>query len=169
MYFTANAFIPDLLRDHGESEWISAALTGLNAGQLPASFVLLAFARQLELKVWPIVTCGIMGTIASLMIIFGSGPVVVAGATLVGLSCASILILVLALPPLLAKADDLHRVTAAMFTISYSCAVIVPIISGAAWDVSGVSGAAFAPIALSGVLLIVLAPAISHVRRPGAA
>jgi MFS transporter, CP family, cyanate transporter len=47
--------------------------------------------------------------------------------------------------------------------------VIVPIISGAAWDVSGVSGAAFAPIALSGVLLIVLAPAISHVRRPGAA
>jgi CP family cyanate transporter-like MFS transporter len=76
-------------------------------------------------------------------------------------------VLVLALPPLLAKPDDVHRVTAAMFTISYSCAVIVPIISGAAWDLSGISATAFAPIALSGVLLIVLAPAISHVRRPG--
>jgi CP family cyanate transporter-like MFS transporter len=169
MYFTANAFIPDFLRDHGEPEWISAALTGLNAGQLPASFVLLAFARQLQLKVWPIVSCGVVGTIATLMIIFGSGPMAVAGATLVGLCCASILMLVLALPPLLAEPDDVHRVTAAMFTISYSCAVIVPIISGAAWDLTGLAGAAFAPIAISGVLLIVLAPAILHVRRPGAA
>jgi CP family cyanate transporter-like MFS transporter len=169
MYFTANAFIPDFLRDHGEPEWISAALTGLNAGQLPASFVLLAFARQLQLKVWPIVSCGIFGTIATLMIIFGSGPMVVAGATLVGLCCASILMLVLALPPLLAEPDDVHRVTAAMFTISYSCAVIVPIISGAAWDLTGLAGAAFAPIAISGVLLIVLAPAILHVRRREAA
>jgi MFS transporter, CP family, cyanate transporter len=167
MYFTVNAFIPDFLRDHGQGEWISAALTGLNAGQLPASFVLLAFARQLELKVWPIVGCGVVGTVATLMIIFGSGPVIVAGATMVGLCCASILVLVLALPPLLAKPDDVHRVTAAMFTISYSCAVIVPIISGAAWDLTGISGTAFVPIALSGVLLMVLAPAISHVRRPG--
>ncbi len=139
MYFTANAFIPDFLRDHGQSEWISAALTSLNAGQLPASFVLLAFARQLELKVWPIV------------------------------GCASILVLVLALPPLLAKPDDVHRVTAAMFTISYSCAVIVPIISGVAWDLTGISGTAFVPIDMAGVLLMVLAPAISHVRRPGPA
>jgi CP family cyanate transporter-like MFS transporter len=54
----------------------------------------------------------------------GSGPVIVAGTTLVGLCCASILVLVLALPPLLAKPDDVHRVTAAMFTISYSCGVI---------------------------------------------
>jgi MFS transporter, CP family, cyanate transporter len=166
MYFSANAFIPDFLREHGQAEWISAALTGLNGGQLPASFVLLAFARQLELKAWPIVTCGIAATVATVMIAFGTGPVVVAGAILVGLSCAAILILVLALPPLLAKPDDVHRVTAAMFTISYSCAVIVPVISGAAWDLSGIAGMAFAPIGLSGVLLVVLAPAINHVRRP---
>jgi CP family cyanate transporter-like MFS transporter len=100
------------------------------------------------------------------LVIFGSGPIVVAGASLMGFCCASVLVLVLALPPLLAKPDDVHRVTAAMFTISYSCAVIVPIISGAAWDLTGRAGAAFVPIALSAILLIVLAPAISHVRRP---
>jgi MFS transporter, CP family, cyanate transporter len=60
-----------------------------------------------------------------------------------------------------------HRVTAAMFTISYSCAVIVPVISGALWDLSGIPALAFLPIALCGILLIVLAPAINHVRRAG--
>jgi CP family cyanate transporter-like MFS transporter len=110
----------------------------------------------------------VIGTVATLMIIFGSGSMIVAGATLVGLCCASTLVLVLALPPLLAKPDDVHRVTAAMFTISYSRAVIVPIIS-AAWDLTGMSGTAFVPIALSAVLLMAIAPAIRHVRRPGAA
>ena len=54
-----------------------------------------------------------------------------------------------------------------MFTISYSCAVIVPVISGALWDLSGIPALAFLPIALCGILLIVLAPAINHVRRAG--
>ena len=80
---------------------------------------------------------------------------------------AAILILVLALPPLLSPPDDVHRVTAAMFTISYSCAVIVPIISGMAWDWSGIAASAFLPIGLCGILLVILAPAINHVPRIG--
>ena len=64
-----------------------------------------------------------------------------------------------------AAPDDVHRVTAAMFTISYSCAVIVPVISGMMWDVSGRPEFAFLPIALCGIILAVLAPAINHVRR----
>jgi CP family cyanate transporter-like MFS transporter len=52
-----------------------------------------------------------------------------------------------------------------MFTISYSCAVIIPIISGMLWDLSGIAALAFAPIGFSGFLLIVLAPAINHVPR----
>ena len=165
IYFSTNAFIPDFLRAHGLAEWISPALTGLNAGQLPASFILLAFASRLELKVWPIVACGLLCVLATAAIVFGSGPVVVAGAGVLGFSAAAILVLVLALPPLLAHPDDVHRVTAAMFTISYSCAVIVPIISGALWDWSGIDKLAFAPIAFAGFLLILLAPAINRVPR----
>jgi CP family cyanate transporter-like MFS transporter len=165
MYFATNAFIPDFLRAHGQAEWISAALTSLNVSQLPASFILLAFASRLELKVWPIVGCGILCMLGTAGIIFGSGPVMVAGAGLLGFSAAAILVLVLALPPLLAEADDVHRVTAAIFTISYSCAVVVPIISGALWDWSGIAALAFAPIGAAGLLLILLAPSISHVRK----
>ncbi|MEJ2435700.1 MAG: MFS transporter [Pseudolabrys sp.] len=168
-YFTTNAFLPDYLASHGQSAWISAALTGLNAGQLPASLLLLMFASRMELKAWPYVASGAVGTLATAGIVFGSGPVVVASATIVGFAAAAILVLVLALPPLLAEPDDVHRVTAAMFTISYSCAVIVPVISGAAWDATGIGGFAFLPIAVCGVLLAVLAPAINHVGRAGEA
>jgi CP family cyanate transporter-like MFS transporter len=169
MYFTTNAFLPDYLTSHGQGGWISAALTGLNIGQLPASALLLMFASRLELRAWPYVVSGLICLAATAGIVFGSGPVVVASATLVGFAAAGILILALALPPLLAQPDDVHRVTAAMFTISYSCAVIVPILSGAAWDMSGVGALAFLPVALCGVVLAVLAPAINHVRRPGEA
>ena len=166
-YFATNAFLPDYLRSNGQSEWISAGLTGLNIGQLPASFILLAVAGRLERKAWPYVVCGLLCVIATLGIVFGTGAWVVASATLQGFAAAAILILVLALPPLLSPADDVHRVTAAMFTISYSCAVIVPVISGILWDLSGVAALAFLPIALCGILLVILAPAINHVRQFG--
>ncbi len=164
-YFATNAFIPDYLRSNGQGEWISAALSGLNIGQLPASFLLLAFASRLEGKVWPYVICGLLQVIAAVGIVFSSGPWIVAAATLQGFAAAAILVLVLALPPLLSPPDDVHRVTAAMFTISYSCAVIVPVISGMAWDVSGIASSAFIPIGLCGILLVILAPAINHVPR----
>ena len=81
-----------------------------------------------------------------------------------GFAAAAILILVLALPPLLSPPDDVHRVTAAMFTISYSCAVIIPIISGMLWDSAALPALAFAD-RLCGFLLVILAPAINHVPR----
>ena len=60
MYFGTNAFMPDFLTRHGQGEWISAALTALNLGQLPGSFILLAFASRLQLRVWPFVAAGVL-------------------------------------------------------------------------------------------------------------
>lgn len=165
IYFATNAFIPDYLRSQGLSDWIGPALTGLNAGQVPASVLLLAFASRLQLKAWPIITVGILCIVATLGVVSGNGPLIVAAASLQGFAAAAILVLVLALPPLLGAPDDVHRITAAMFTISYSCAVIIPVISGMLWDLSGIPALAFAPIGLCGLLLALLAPAINHVRR----
>ncbi len=163
-YFATNAFLPDYLRSNGQSEWISAALSGLNAGQVPASLLLLAIAGRLERKAWPYVACGLLCVFSTGGIVFGSGVWIVAAATVQGFAASAILILILALPPLLSTPDDVHRVTAAIFTISYSCAVIVPVISGLAWDLSGIASMAFAPIAICGIILVVMAPAINHVR-----
>ena len=165
MYFATNAFLPDYLTSHGQGALISASLTALNASQLPASALLLAFASRLELKAWPYVVSGLLCILATAGLVFCTGVWVVASAALIGFSASSILILALALPPLLAPPDDVHRVTAAMFTISYSCAVVVPVISGMLWDGTGLPAMAFLPIAVCGMILVVLAPAINHVRR----
>jgi CP family cyanate transporter-like MFS transporter len=163
-YFATNAFIPDYLRLNGQGEWISASLTALNLGQLPASFILLAVAGRLERKAWPYVACGVLCAAATAGIVYGTGVWVVVSAAAQGFGGAAVLILLLALPPLLSPPDDVHRLTAAMFTISYSCAVIVPVISGLLWDITGIAAMAFVPITLCGILLVFLAPAINHVR-----
>ena len=95
--------------------------------------MLLAIAGRIERKAWPYVACGLLCVISTGGIVFGSGAWIVAAATVQGFAASAILILILALPPLLGAPDDVHRVTAAIFTISYSCAVIVPVISGLAW------------------------------------
>lgn len=167
-YFATNAFLPDYLRGNGQGEWISDALTAINIGQVPASLLLLAFAHKLERKAWPYIVCGLLCVLATAGIVFGTGVWIVVAGTLQGFANAAILILILALPPLLSEPDDVHRVTAAMFTISYSCAVIVPVISGFVWDASGIAALAFLPIALCGIVLVALAPAIMHVRPASA-
>ena len=164
MYFTTNAFIPDYLHHIGRGELISSALTAINVGQLPASLLLLAVAGRLERRAWPYVVCGLLclGSVAAIM--FGNGVLIVGGAAMLGFAAAAILVLMLALPPLLSPPDDVHRMSAGMFTISYSCAVIVPIVSGLGWDLSGIPAVAFAPIGLSALLLIGLAPTIRFKR-----
>ncbi|HVY57521.1 MAG TPA: MFS transporter [Xanthobacteraceae bacterium] len=153
-YFATNAFLPDYLHHLGHTDLISPALTALNVGQLPASFLLLAVAGRLERHAWPYVVCGLLSLAALLGIMFGSGAVIIAASALIGFSCAATLVLMLALPPLLGAPEDVHRISAAMFTISYTCAVIVPVISGFLWDSTGVPAAAFVPIAASTFLLI---------------
>src|SRR5690606_14470803 len=93
--------------------------------------------------------------------IVGLGGVwVVVGAAVWGCVGAAVLGLVLALPPLISPPESVHRVSAGMFTISYSCAVVVPIISGILWDVTGWTPAPFIPIIGCMLVVIALAPTI---------
>jgi CP family cyanate transporter-like MFS transporter len=71
----------------------------------------------------------------------------------------------MAMPPLLSAPEDIHRVSAAMLTIGYGCAVIVPVISGFAWDLTGVGALAFLPIAACALMLLGLATTIRFDRR----
>jgi CP family cyanate transporter-like MFS transporter len=47
-----------------------------------------------------------------------------------------------------------------MFTISYSCAVIAPVLSGLLWDITGIAWSAFVPLGLCACILMALAPTI---------
>jgi MFS transporter, CP family, cyanate transporter len=159
-YFSLNGFLPDYLTHAGRPDLIHAALTWLNFGQLPASLLLLALADRMIRTIWSYVWCGI-GCLASVLaIIFLGGAWVVVAAALIGCVTAAILVLILALPPLISPPESVHRMTAGMFTISYSCAVVVPIVSGALWDLTGSPAVAFVPLCLCALATVGLAPSI---------
>jgi CP family cyanate transporter-like MFS transporter len=164
-YFTSNHFLPDYLNALGRGDLIGPALVALNVGQLPGSFLLLWLAGRLERKAATYLAFGSLLLLGALGIIFGSGAVIVAAAGLVGFASASVLILVLALPPLLSRREDVPRMAAGIFTISYTCAVIVPIASGIAWDLTGLPPVAFVPVGLGALLVIGFAPTLGLSRR----
>jgi CP family cyanate transporter-like MFS transporter len=165
VYFTSNAFLANYLAATGAADLISPALTALNVGQIPVSLAIIAAAGRLENRLWPYFVSG-LGVLAGLAgVVFGQGAWIVAAAGLIGVAITFSFVLMLALPPMLSAPGDVHRLAAGMFTISYSTAVIVPTLSGLVWDLTGMPGSAFAPIAACAVLLAAVAPTLPIGRR----
>ena len=159
-YFALNGFLPDYLTHTGRPDLINAALTANNVSQLPASFLLLVSADRLVRTLWSYVVCAVMCSMGLLMIVLLGGIWVIVGAGLLGCFAAAVLVLILALPPLISAPEDVHRVSAGMFVISYSCAVVVPIVSGALWDLTGWPMAPFIPMGFCMAAVIGLAPTV---------
>jgi MFS transporter, CP family, cyanate transporter len=157
MYFTSNGFLPIYLSSIGRPDMIGGALTALNVGQLPASLLLLVCADRLVSRAWPYLAAGILALASILVLVATAGPLILVASALLGFCCGGILILALALPPLLCAPEDVAATSAAVFTLSYGCAILVPIVSGSAWDLTGIPRFAFLPIAACAVLLMVLA------------
>ena len=161
IYFTTNGFLPLYLSSIGRSDLTGSALTALNLGQLPASMLLLVVADRLVRRMWPYVFAGLGALVSIILLVSTTGPSIVVASAILGFCCGAILILALALPPLLCAPRDVARTSAAMFTLSYGCAVIVPIVSGAAWDLTGIPRCAFLPIGFCALMLLALTPTIN--------
>jgi CP family cyanate transporter-like MFS transporter len=159
LYFCTNAFLPGFLLQTGHTEKIGPALTALNGGQLPASFILLALASRLERKRWPLFGAGFLGLIGIAGLLTSSSLWGIVGASaLIGFACAVVLTLVLTLPALLVAPDDVPRMSAGVFTIGYGIAMTVSILGGIAWDLSHKAAFAFLPIAIAALPIVVLGP-----------
>jgi MFS transporter, CP family, cyanate transporter len=157
LYFASNAFIPDYLYATGRPDLVTAELGALNLGQVPASFLLLAVWRWLDGKA-AIIGMQIVGLLG-IAILLTAGPELGAiGAGIIGFCCAFTLIITLALPPRLAAAADVHRLSAGMFAIGYTFSFVVPPVGGAIWDATGHPAAAF--FAAAGAAAIVVAAAL---------
>jgi CP family cyanate transporter-like MFS transporter len=166
MYFALNTFLPDYLTSQGRGDLISAALSALNFGQLPASVILLAVASRLERRAWPYVVFGIFSLASVVGIATTASVWTVVWAGVFGFSAAGVLVLALAVPPMLCAPHDVAPVTAAVLTVSYSLAMIVAIASGAAWDATGVPVMAFVPMGLCALILFALPQTLPFGRTP---
>jgi CP family cyanate transporter-like MFS transporter len=156
MYFGANTFLPDYLTSQGRGDLISATLSALNFGQLPASALLLAVAGRLERRIWPYVAFGVLSLASVVGIATTASGWTVAWAALLGFAAAGVLVLALALPPLLCAPADVAPVSAAMLTVSYSLGMIIAVISGVTWDLTGIPSTAFVPIGMCALILLAL-------------
>ena len=167
-YFCSNGFLPGHLTDAGRPDLIGSALTALNFGQLPASFALLGIVDKLERRAWPFMLCGALMLLCVVGIAVTANLWTVFFAGMLGFLGAFVMTLGFALPALLSSPSEMARMSAAMFTVSYSGALVVSVLSGAAWDLAGSPAFAFLPIALSALPLLVVPPMIRFKRAHGA-
>jgi CP family cyanate transporter-like MFS transporter len=165
IYFVSNAFLPDYVVAQGRPDLVGAALTALNVGQLPAAFLLLGLAGPLVTRPWAYAATGLASLAALIGMVASHGVGIVVFAGVLGFTNALTLTLALALPSMLSAPDDVHRTSAGMFTISYSCAMLLSIVGGWLWDLTAMPVASFAPVALCAIVIVVLASTVKNARQ----
>jgi CP family cyanate transporter-like MFS transporter len=161
-YYGANAFLPDFLAGQGRSDLIGPALAALNAAQFAASLVLLATADRLLRRALPYLVFGPLTLAAFAGMVLTSGYWIVVSAAVMGFASAITFAVIIALPSIVSPPGDAHRTAAGMFTISYSCAVAIPTLSGALWDITGLPWMAFVPLGLCAITLTGLGTMLSR-------
>ena len=165
-YFGANAFLPDFLEATGRSRLIGECLTVLNASQLPASLIGVAAGAALAGHRRPLL-------IFSAALFPGVGAflmkpdwAVVLGTGVLGFCLALLLTLTLALPPLLARPGDVHRLSGGMFAVAYVFSFVAQIGTGKFWDATHFAATAVLPVALGALTALIavagLPPAVTN-------
>ena len=169
-FFGANAFLGDYLASEGQSRALGFALAGLNGAQLIALIILVLTANRLQRRAWPFLLFGptmLAGFLG--LLVFPSPVAIVLCTSLIGISTAITMTPTLALPALLVPPADVPRTAAGMFTISYTCAIVIPTICGALWDLTGKPWTAFVPLCLCCVGLTVFGTIAARYRPIGEA
>jgi CP family cyanate transporter-like MFS transporter len=162
LYFLGNTFIPDYLHAIGRPDLVGPSLSALNIGQLPASAVILVFARRLTGGRAVLIASPLLASVGLVAFLLPAPGLIVAAAGLIGFCCGIQLISSLALPPLMATADDVHHLSAGTFTIGYLVSFVMPPLGGATWDATGVPATAFT----AGFLCIALVVAAAAMLPP---
>jgi MFS transporter, CP family, cyanate transporter len=162
-FFSTNAFLGDFLAANGKPELLGPALAWLNGAQILTPIILLVMANRMQRQAWPFLIFGPLLLLSFLGLMFMPSTLwIIINSALVGFTTAITLIATLALPPVLAAPADVPRTAAGMFTVSYTIAIIVPTISGALWDFTGVPWTAFVPLCVCAVVLTVLGSVVAR-------
>jgi len=165
LYFGNNAFLPDYLAWRGRPDLLNATLSALNWVQMPASILLLFYARHLTMRRWPFVALQLLSVVAIAGLLSMGDAWIVFWAGVIGFTNAFLLILTLALPPLIAKPEHVAPLAAGVIAIGYLCAFVVPILGGWAWDLAGAAPMAYAPLGLFAAGALILAARLDFRER----
>jgi CP family cyanate transporter-like MFS transporter len=156
IYFGMNAWIASYNQALHQSYLTPVALLSLNASQLPVSLGVTLVAQQIAGRRWPFIAAGIISIFAIVGWIFTPAELQPLWAALLGGSGALVFTLGIALPPLLASAQEVGRLTGITLSLTYGVAFVGPFIGGALWDLFNLPAMAFVPVVIASVMLIVL-------------
>jgi CP family cyanate transporter-like MFS transporter len=162
IYFVSNAFLPDYVTAAGRPDLVGPALTAINVGQLPATFVMLGLAGRLVTRPAAYAVTGGLSLLSVVGMVTMPSGFVVLWAGVLGFTNAVTLIMALALPSILSAAPDVPRTSAGMFTVRYSLAMVLSVVGGWLWDLTRMPVAGFAPVAFCALLIMALAPTVRH-------
>ena len=155
-YWGANTHLPDFLHATGHADDVPAALTSLNGFQLPASLVVAAAPALFVARRWPFVAAGAVTLLCALGLVATAGAASAAWTGVLGFVSALVFVLALALPPLLVPSHEVHRFSAAVFSVAYAFAFAGSLAAGALWDATGIPAMAIAPIGAAGALMAIV-------------
>jgi MFS transporter, CP family, cyanate transporter len=167
-YFVTSAFLGDYLATLGKPELLGASLGWLNGSQIVALAVLFLTANRLQMRAWPFLVFGpiLLAAFLVLIIFTRSSFAIVAATAVIGIAAAVTMTAILAMPAFLSRPGDVPRTAAGMFTVAYTCAIIIPTICGALWDSTGRPWTAFVPLCICAVVLTVLGAVVTRLRLP---
>lgn len=156
IYFGMNGWIASYNQATHHAELTSLTLLVLNAAQLPVSFGITLVAQRLAGRRSPFISAGVISAIAIAGWIFTPAVLEPLWAALLGGSAALVFTLGIALPPLLARPQEVARLTGITLSLTYGVAFVGPFVGGELWDLFHLPAMAFVPVALASLILIVL-------------
>ncbi len=123
-YFSTNAFLPALMNGKGHPELVSGRSAALNLGQFRRRFCSCSRPDRLQGSAGPI-ALGLILIVGIIGLVGSEANWSVFWAAILGATCGAALALALALAPLLCShPDEVARVSATAFAISYSFAML---------------------------------------------
>jgi len=162
-FYGVNGFLPDFLANLGRVDLIAPALGYMNGSQVVISILLLFAAERLQYRVWPFLVFGLAPLVGiGGVLLSSSGVAIVISAIVIGASLAVTFVIILLLALTSGPADDVHRITAGMFTISFALALVLPVLCGALWDLTGQPWAAFVPVGLCALTVTCIGAALTR-------
>ena len=144
VYFATNAYVPDFLDQTGRHQLIAPTLFVLNASQLLTAPAVALWERLVTGHLG-FIGSSVLMVAAQIGLVFAPGAAVVPFAFVLGFACALSFIVALTMPARNAAKGDVHRMSAAIFTVQYGMGFAFPLIAGALWDATGVAVLAFVP------------------------
>lgn len=163
-YFGLNGFLPGWLSKAGGASVIQPALLALNAAQIPASLLMMVFVERLALRRGGYVVAGSLVLAGSVGLATGPVSLAVPFAAVAGFSLGCLLTMALALPPLTVAAEEVPGFSAAVFTVSYTTAVLTALLTGLLENSGPSRWTSILPIAAAALAVVAIG---ATMRRPG--